>query len=76
MYGEISPRFLLAVFFQIHCALGFEVWPPGSGERVCQSNGRWSGLRPRCRRIRCPRPQEIPNAIMEAGKLTVGGVTR
>ncbi|CAH2293998.1 sushi, von Willebrand factor type A, EGF and pentraxin domain-containing 1 [Pelobates cultripes] len=36
----------------------------GPNERVCQSNGSWSGLEPQCKRISCDVPEPLKNGII------------
>ncbi|XP_066283044.1 sushi, von Willebrand factor type A, EGF and pentraxin domain-containing protein 1-like [Branchiostoma lanceolatum] len=44
------------------CDPGFEI--VGSTDRLCQSDGTWSGTQPRCRRVRCPVLSAPANGVM------------
>ena len=52
---------------QYACRRGFDL--VGPSVRVCQANKTWSGNNPRCVKIRCPRPSDIPN-----GRVRINGL--
>ncbi|CAH1263510.1 CSMD3 [Branchiostoma lanceolatum] len=62
-HGTVSSSLNLAgdtVTFS--CDPGFEI--VGSTDRLCQSDGTWSGTQPRCRRVRCPVLSAPANGVM------------
>ncbi|CAH1787575.1 unnamed protein product [Owenia fusiformis] len=45
-----------------HCNGGYTII--GSPERICQSNGQWTGITPRCEAVKCPKLTHPDNGSM------------